>query len=158
MFKKWQSGDTILCVSGLVISNIKHKVRDAKSETQSIAFPMFVIGIKSNKLVSKVKGNESRIASTVNNSFISLCTFIVSKMQLRKTGIPLPYSVAFLELISHRSISTMRMLRLPPSFSFPSVSIGLDTLPIPPFLCTWQGGDINPIRLDYLVQAILDPV
>jgi len=33
------------------------------SETQSIASPMFVVKVKFNKLVGKVKGNESRIAS-----------------------------------------------------------------------------------------------
>jgi hypothetical protein len=58
---------------------------------------------------------------------MSLCTLIVSKMQFRKTGIPLPYLVAFMELISHRSISTMGMLRLPQPFSFPSLPLGPDT-------------------------------
>jgi hypothetical protein len=36
-------------------------------------------------------------------------------------------SVAFIELISHLSNSTMRMLRLPASFSLPSISLGVDT-------------------------------
>jgi hypothetical protein len=49
-------------------------------------------------------------------------------MRLRKIGIPLPYLVAFMELISHRSISNMRMLRLPSPFSFPLVTLGPDTI------------------------------
>ena len=39
----------------------------------------------------------------------------------------LPYSLAFMGLISQLSNGTMGMLRLPSSFSFPSISLGRDT-------------------------------
>jgi hypothetical protein len=39
----------------------------------------------------------------------------------------LPYSLAFMELISRFSNGTMGMLRLPSLFSFPSISLGTDT-------------------------------
>jgi len=39
----------------------------------------------------------------------------------------LPYSLAFMELISQLSNGTMGMLRLPSLFSFPSISLGTDT-------------------------------
>jgi len=39
----------------------------------------------------------------------------------------LPYSLAFMELISQLSNGTMGMLRLPSLFSFPSIPLGTDT-------------------------------
>src|SRR6187549_2410819 len=53
-----------------------------------------------------------------------------------------------MELIGHPSNSTMRTLRLPSPISSPSVSLGLDTMPISPFLCAFQGGDTYPLCSD----------
>jgi len=47
----------------------------------------------------------------------------------------LPYSVAFMGLISHLSIGTMKVLRLPSLFSLSSVSLDFDTAyDVAPFL------------------------
>ena len=69
----------------------------------------------------------SAICISTVDIFLVSCTFDVSKIQLRNTGIPLPYLVAFMELISHPSIGTMKMLRLPSLISLPSVPLGADT-------------------------------
>src|SRR5690625_5064538 len=48
------------------------------------------------------------------------------------SGIPLPYSLVLMELIHQLSNSTMKILRLPSSFSQSSVSLDFDTARILP--------------------------
>ena len=53
-----------------------------------------------------------------------------------------------MELISHRSIGTMRILRLPSHFSLSSVSLVFNTTTMLPFLIVSPGGNIYPSDLD----------
>lgn len=54
-----------------------------------------------------------------------------------------------MELIHHRSVGTMRLLRLPSPFSLPSVSLVFDTITMLPFLFVPLGGYIYPTDPDY---------
>jgi hypothetical protein len=69
-------------------------------------------------------------AICISNVYISSMSLVhlinVSKIQLPDSGMPLPYSMAFLEQISHLSIGTMSILSLPLPFSMPSVSLGYE--------------------------------
>ncbi len=57
----------------------------------------------------------------------------------------LPYSLAFMGLISQLSNGNMGMLRLPSPFSFPSISLGTDTTyGISIILNACPGGNTHP--------------
>jgi hypothetical protein len=66
--------------------------------------------------------------------------FNVSNMQVRNQVSSLPYSVAFLEQISHLSNGTMEILRLPSPFPLTSVPLVSGTSPLLPCSSRSIGG------------------
>jgi hypothetical protein len=98
--------------------------------------------------------------STVDISFIVSGTFHVSKLQSRfkashwtEPMFSLPYLLAFMGLISQRSIGTMEMIRLPSSFSVSSVPLNSDTtLSASSFFTCLQQDVLSCKLLDFWVR------